>query len=142
MSSRSPLMFLSVNGTSQMLGRSALRRCIWWRLVPACLLCGSMHEHLDEVSAVLRAAVRVARGVGSLVGDRPGILARGPGGFCCPRAQWCRTHADECNRGLSDITIRATGNSGDADGRPVLRAPAELDVAPAVVAGQLRNPHL
>ena len=53
-----------------------------------------------------------------------------------------RAHADERDRGLRDAAVRAPRDRGDADRRPVLRAAPELEVAPAVVAGQLRHPHL
>ena len=93
-------------------------------------------EDLHEMAPVLGAAVRVARRLRSLAGGRAGVGTGSPRRLRGSCAQRRRAHADERDRGLGDAAVRAPGHRRDADRRPVLRTPPELQVAPDVVAGR------
>ncbi len=85
-------------------------------------------EHLGEVRPVLAAAADVRRRSGSLVRARRGLRRRGAAGerlLDAARAERRRAHARQAHL---DAAVDLRG--GDADGRPVGRAPHVLQVRP------------
>ena len=90
-------------------------------LVPACLLRGSMHQHLDEVPAALGAAVRVARGVvtyAGRVGSTPpalsaGARARAPQPARAARARLYTRHPARGRFAHEDACAAYAGRLGD-----------------------------
>ena len=93
------------------------------------------HEHLHEMAPVLGAPVRVARRIRPLAGDRARDRRRRP---TPPPPRRARSGVAPMLTseiaGSRDAAVRAPRDRGDADRRPVLRPPPELQVAPDVVA--------